>query len=308
MSIKHFGWLPDFPDIRDRFYSYSKPNDKTVPDSEKKESIKAMREKAGSKSKKRVFTKTKNVLPGKSEIDTKYFCPPDDQGPNNSCTAHAGTSLVEYFENRISGNYEKKSKMFLYKVTRNLMDFEGDTGAFVRSTMKALVLFGVPPEKYWPYTNDKIKEEPTQFCYAFGQNYQAIQYYRLDKQNTQRDEVLQEIKINIVKQLPVMFGFTVYNNISASKKNGGLIAFPSKKNKLLGGHAVVVIGYDDKKVIEIAEDNDKTIGAFKIRNSWGEDWGEEGYGWLPYKYLEEGLAKDFWSIIKNEWVNNKEFE
>jgi C1A family cysteine protease len=105
-----------------------------------------------------------------------------------------------------------------------------------------------------------------------------------------------------------MFGFTVYNNISASKKNGGLIAFPSKKNKLLGGHAVVVIGYDDKKVIEIAEDNDKTIGAFKIRNSWGEDWGEEGYGWLPYKYLEEGLAKDFWSIIKNEWVNNKEFE
>ena len=92
MSIKHFGWLPDFPDIRDRLYSYSKPNDKTVPEYEKKESIKEMREKAGAKSKKRVLAK--NILPGKSEIDTKYFCPPDDQGPNNSCTAHAGTALM----------------------------------------------------------------------------------------------------------------------------------------------------------------------------------------------------------------------
>src|SRR5262245_16905706 len=125
--------------------------------------------------------------------------------------------------------------MFLYKVTRNLMDFEGDTGAFVRTTMKALVLFGVPPEKYWTYTNDKIKEEPTQFCYAFAQSYQAIQYYRLDKQNMRRDDVLQEIKINLVKELPVMFGFTVYNNIGFCKD--GMISFPGKKNKLLGGHA-----------------------------------------------------------------------
>lgn len=305
MSIKHFGWLPDFPDIRDRSYDYSKPNDKSVPEYEKTESIKDMRQKAGEKSKKRLLTKS--AFPAKAQVDTKFFCPVDDQGPNNSCTAHAGTALVEYFENRVSGNFEKKSKMFLYKVTRNLMDFEGDTGAFVRSTMKALVLFGVPPEKYWPYTNDKIREEPTQFCYAFGQNYQAIQYYRLDKQDLKTDAVLQQIKINLVKQLPVMFGFTVYNNIAASKPTG-MIAFPGKKNRLLGGHAVVAIGFDDKKSIEIEGETGKTVGALKIRNSWGEDWGENGYGWLPYKYLEEGLAKDFWSIIKNEWIDNKEFE
>lgn len=305
MSIKHFGWLPDFPDIRDRSFDYSKPNDKTVPEYEKKESIKDMRAKTGAKSKKKFLTK--RTFPGAAEVDKKFFCPVDDQGPNNSCTAHAGTSLVEYFENRVSGNYEKKSKMFLYKVTRNLMDFEGDTGAFVRSTMKALVLFGVPPEKYWPYVDKNLKEEPTQFCYAFGQNYQAIQYYRLDKPSIDHKDVLQEIKVNLVKQLPVMFGFTVYNNISESKKNG-LISYPAKKNKLVGGHAVVAVGYDDNKVIEIIGETGKTTGAIKIRNSWGEDWGEDGYGWLPYRYLEEGLAKDFWSIIKNEWINNKEFE
>jgi C1A family cysteine protease len=304
MERSHFGWLPDYPDMRDRTFDYSKPNDKAVQDSEKKESIKDMRDKAGAKSKKTILSKSK--MPPKAEIEKTFFCSIDEQGDNNSCTAHAGASLVEYFENKASGNYEKKSRMFLYKVTRNLMDLEGDTGAFVRSAMKALVLFGVPPEKYWPYLEENLRKEPTQFCYAFAQNYQAIQYYRLDKESMNHKQVLEEIKVNLVKELPVMFGFTVYNNIEFIKE--GMISYPCKKNRLIGGHAVVAIGYDDKKVIPILGESGTTTGALKIRNSWGEGWGDYGYGWLPYKYLESGLAKDFWSIIKNEWINNKEFQ
>jgi C1A family cysteine protease len=304
MAFTYFGWLPDYPDIRDRTIGYNKPNEKPVPDFEKKLSIKELRNKASAKSKKKILTATR--LPDKVTGMEQFFTPADEQGENNSCTAQAGAALVEYFENKISGGFEKKSRMFLYKATRNLLRLEGDTGAFVRSTMKALVLFGVPPEKYWPYVTENLNTEPSQFCYAFAQNYQAIQYYRLDNIQANTTDLLHEIKINLIKELPLMFGFTVYNNISTCKN--GLISFPSDKNKLVGGHAVVAVGYDDKKKIPVTGTDKFTTGAMRIRNSWGEDWGEDGYGWLPYEYLISGLAKDFWSIIKNEWIDNKVFE
>lgn len=95
-----------------------------------------------------------------------------------------------------------------------------------------------------------------------------------------------------------MFGFTVYNFGNAS----GEFAFPSPGDAVQGGHAVVAIGYDNNRRI-----GDKK-GALKIRNSWGTDWGEEGYGWLPYAYITEGLAVDFWSLFKQEYVDTGNFE
>ena len=85
-----------------------------------------------------------------------------------------GVGLVEYFERRAFGKHIDASRLFLYKVTRNLLNWRGDTGAFLRSTMGAMVLFGVPPEQYWPYRIEEFDKEPPPFCYAFAQNYQAI--------------------------------------------------------------------------------------------------------------------------------------
>ena len=74
-----------------------------------------------------------------------------------------------------------------------------------------------------------------------------------------------------------------------------------------GGHAVVAVGYDDKKEIRNKYADRPTTGALLIRNSWGKDWGEAGYGWLPYDYVKNGLAEDFWSVLKKEWVDTGEF-
>ena len=130
-----------------------------------------------------------------------------------SCTANAGVGVVEYFERRAFGKHIDASRLFLYKVTRNLDHQTGDTGAYLRTTMGGLVLFGVPPEEYWPYKIADFDKEPSAFCYAFAQNYQAISYYRLDPPGIAKDALLNQIKTNLAGGLPSMFGFTVYSSV-----------------------------------------------------------------------------------------------
>jgi C1A family cysteine protease len=104
-----------------------------------------------------------------------------------------------------------------------------------------------------------------------------------------------------------MFGFTVYSSISQADSNGE-IPFPNAGEKVVGGHAVDAVGYDDGKVITHGLSGAKTTGALFIRNSWGTGWGDDGYGWLPYDYVLRGLAVDWWSILKHEWVDTGEFK
>ena len=152
--------------------------------------------------------------------------------------------MVEYFERRAFGKHIDASRLFLYKVTRNLDHQTGDTGAYLRTTMGGLVLFGVPPEEYWPYKIADFDKEPSAFCYAFAQNYQAISYYRLDAPGIAKDALLNQIKTNLAGGLPSMFGFTVYESISQAATTGK-IPFPVKGDKIVGGHAIAAVGYDD---------------------------------------------------------------
>ena len=293
------GWLPDYPSFQD--YTMETSNvvsDRAIRANQKLPIIK-MIEKLGVAQPEKVSVPT--------SVDWRNWCSPiENQGSLGSCTAQAGVGLMEYYERRAFGKHLDASRMFLYKATRNLLGLTGDTGAFIRTTMGAMALFGVCPEAYFPYIIGDFDKEPSSFCYSFAQNYQAIQYFRLDPPSTPRDLLLKRIKCFLTAKLPSMFGFTVFDSIWQAEDDGK-IPFPCSKEKVLGGHAVVAVGYNDGLEIENTSCGLKTKGALIIRNSWGKKWGDKGYGYLPYDYILKGLAIDWWCLLKNEWVDTKRF-
>lgn len=304
------GWMPDYPDCRDFSLNlFHKSGDHVTP--EEKMEMQASSQ-LPSKDHPLFFDLTIKETP--SKVDLREYCSEvRDQGSLGACTAFAGVSLVEYYEKRTKQVYVPASTLFLYKATRNYMRMTGDTGANPRSTMAAMVLFGIPPEKYHEYDQNRFDEEPAPFLYSFAQNYKSVKFFRHDIPGIGKSEdTMRSLKLSLANGIPAMCGFSLFSSHEQSKKSdktyAGRIPFPGRYDARAGGHAISVFGYDDSITITNDADKNTTTGAFLIKNSWGKSWGIEGYGWLPYEYLYKGLAIDWWSIIKHDWVDTDEFE
>jgi C1A family cysteine protease len=285
------GWLPDRPDLRD--YTADHPAITRLIDPVTQKAL-------------------KGPLP--AIVDLRPFCSPvENQGMLGSCTANAAVGVVEYYENRAFGKYIDGARLFVYKTTRSLLGWTGDTGATLRSTMAALALFGVPPEPYWSYT-DKTEpgtnkdryfdSEPTSFVYEMANNFESVSYFSHDpwKALPAPANVLASVKRYLAAGIPAIFGFWGFPSSQNSDVKGAF-AFPAPGEHAIWGHAVVAVGYNDNLKITNLTSKKTTTGALLLRNSWGTAWGNNGYGWLPYDYVLSQFASDFWSLLSMRWVD-----
>lgn len=264
------------------------------------------------------FIECPSNLPG--TVDLRQWAPPIHfQGGYNTCSAHVVACLLEYFENKAFDQSTQASRLFLYKVAKNYLQEEGNGGVYIRQAMGVLKSVGVPPEKYWPYLNagtflapckddPRIDLEPTAFCYAVAKNFEAISYYRLDRPGDELDDsLLGRAKAHLAAGLPFAVGFPLYGSIKQSKQTGEIL-FPAADEKVVGNHAVVAMGYDDSLKIGGKDGHAETTGAILIHNSWSTDWGQKGYGWIPYQFITDGLMADFWTLTRAEWEDLSVFQ
>jgi len=290
------GWIPPLPDLRDYV--------------ERDINGFATQLNIPSKTSLSTLTGVSFELKLPEKVDLEEWCSPVKKQLNlGSCCAQAAVSAVEYYQQRAYGTHEKGSTLFVYKAMRNLMKVTGDTGGYLRTVMASLRLFGLPQEYYWPYDVNKFDIEPSAFLYSIADNYEAIKYFAHDSVTKTRNPnlTLESVKKYLAAGIPSIFGTFLYP--SYNNNADGSIPFPDANEKLSGGHALLAVGYDDtKKIVNLYKNRKiETIGAIKFKNSWGKEWGTNGYGWLPYKYIQTGLANDFWSILNMDWIDTGNF-
>lgn len=250
----------------------------------------------------------KSAYPSNGGMSESDFTLIKNQGRIGSCTAHAGVAIMEYYIKKRTGTNYNLSELYLYYVTRFLLGWENrDSGAYLRKTMEALTRFGVPEEKFWVYDTKKWNVAPGNLVSELANDYNAVRYMRIDSINKKPEDVLQSIKSMLNRKFPIMFGFTCYKNALQNAAKSGNIQFPSNQDKKIGGHAVVIIAYDDQHIIKDSNGISNS-GAVKIRNSWGTNWGNNGYGWLSYDYILKKYARDFWIMQKADWIQESLFD
>ncbi len=248
-KIHRYGWVHDLPDHRDQLYSAPVPILQTLP----------------------------------PLVDMTLKCPSVvyDQGQLGSCTANAIAGAIEF--DQLKQNLPDvfiPSRLFIYYNERAI---EGtvttDSGAQIRDGIKSVAKQGVCPEPMWPYDIAKFATKPPQACFTEAPKNSAVQYQRLVP-------TLNQLRGCLASGYPFVFGFTVYDSFeSQTVATTGHVPMPAPSEAVIGGHAVMGVGYDDKNQ------------WFIIRNSWGPAWGMKGYCTMPYAYLTSAqLASDFWTI------------
>jgi C1A family cysteine protease len=261
-KVRRLNWRPDLPDCRDHLFTEMVVAPVRIPPS----------------------------------VDLRASCPPIvNQGQIGSCSANALAAAFGYLEmqelkKKSNANasdifnpsgFSPASRLFIYYNERTI---EGtvaqDAGARLRDGVKSMSKQGVCQEASWKYQASLLFKKPIVSAYKEAQSHCISSYIKI--------QTLQEVKQSLAMGFPVVFGFSVYESFESPEvAKSGVMPLPSSDERMLGGHAVMAVGYDE-------------AGEFLwVRNSWGSEWGQQGYFQMPYAYIDKlKQAQDFWTIRK----------
>lgn len=207
-----------------------------------------------------------------------WMSPVRDQGMLGSCVGFGVAAGIEYLRRRDEDLFSTTySPLFLYYQARLLEGWESaDTGAYIRDGVKVASKLGAPPENHWPYRIERFTHLPTPSTTKSATRWQLGGYHRC--------YTLRDVMTAIAEGYPVVGGFSCYSNMfTPMVDRTGDIPMPS--GFLEGGHCVLFSGYN------------QTRQKIEFKNSWGEGWGNAGYGSLPFAYVSNpNLATDFWAM------------
>lgn len=215
-------------------------------------------------------------------VDLRPLMPPIvDQGKLGSCSANAFAGALGFLMNKNKKNFIPLSRLFLYYNERVIENsVMSDSGAMLRDGIKTLVKQGICDESIWPYDIAKFTNQPSKICYVQALDRQILSYSRII--------TLDDMLTCLSSGFPFIVGISIFDSFESQQvAQTGAVPMPLSNETLLGGHAVVCVGYDNVNKF------------FIMRNSWGTSWGTQGYFTMPFNYMLK-FANDMWAIRQAE--------
>jgi C1A family cysteine protease len=209
-------------------------------------------------------------------VDLRNWASPvEDQLELGSCSSNALAGAYELMTRHLSpADYVDVSRLFIYYNIRLIEDsILSDAGGYLRDGIKALKQYGVCTETLWPYDIEKFDDKPTDACYEDAKKRIITGYAKV----VDTDAMVAALN----DDKPVVFGTDIYKAFDRIGSKDPVIPMPKEDEYSLGGHAMCLVGYDLPKKL------------FLARNSFGVDWGDQGYVWIPFEYMDE-YGYDAW--------------
>lgn len=225
--------------------------------------------------------KPRALLP--RHVDLRPEMPPVlDQGGLGSCASNAASNCLRYLLRKQGKPEFQPSRLYIYWNTRvNIAKAPAaeDTGVCIRDVCKALTKYHACDETVWPYIESKFSVAPSLEAYKNADTHGQLSYASVPQN-------LDQIKQVLSSGFPIILGINIYASFETMVvAKTGIVPVPKADEPCYGGHAIILVGYNDSKSV------------FMAMNSWGVGWGQTGFFEIPYRYVtDRKLAYDFWAL------------
>ena len=222
----------------------------------------------------------KSGILNSNQCDLRHFTSPvENQSSLSSCVGNAIVGGLELLRIKEGLIHKDLSRLFIYYNARAQHCEElKDEGTYIRVAIGTLAKLGTCGEDLWPYDLNKVFVRPSWNALRNAYFHKITRYSKIFSTGQER---INNIKHALLNQQPVVFGMMVDQSF-VDNTNGNIQFNDSFIN--LGSHAMLIVGFND------------LTKTFIIRNSWGYEWGDQGYCYLKYDYLTLCEADDFWVL------------